>query len=64
MSRKYSLGTYCFAGSLVKQSTCRCLTVKMTGSDRYTLLLSLLIAAVMTGELTMTDFMLAFSVER
>uniref|UniRef100_A0A3B3RSW0 Uncharacterized protein n=1 Tax=Paramormyrops kingsleyae TaxID=1676925 RepID=A0A3B3RSW0_9TELE len=34
--------------------TCRCRMVKTTGSDRYTLLLSLLMVAVMTGELTMT----------
>uniref|UniRef100_A0A8C6UAH4 Uncharacterized protein n=1 Tax=Neogobius melanostomus TaxID=47308 RepID=A0A8C6UAH4_9GOBI len=44
--------------------TCRCLTVKTTGSDRYTLLLSLLMEAVMTGELTITDLTLAFSVDR
>uniref|UniRef100_A0A3P8TW75 Uncharacterized protein n=1 Tax=Amphiprion percula TaxID=161767 RepID=A0A3P8TW75_AMPPE len=44
--------------------TCRCLTVKTTGSDRYTLLLSLLMDAVITGELTITDLTLAFSVDR
>uniref|UniRef100_A0A3B3R5C2 Uncharacterized protein n=1 Tax=Paramormyrops kingsleyae TaxID=1676925 RepID=A0A3B3R5C2_9TELE len=38
-------------------NTCRCFTVKTTGSVRYTLLLSLLMAAVMTGELTMTEFL-------
>ncbi|TNN61187.1 hypothetical protein EYF80_028572 [Liparis tanakae] len=38
-----------------REPTCRCLTVKTTGSDRYTLLLSLLMDAVMTGELTMTE---------
>uniref|UniRef100_A0A8C5HXF1 Uncharacterized protein n=1 Tax=Gouania willdenowi TaxID=441366 RepID=A0A8C5HXF1_GOUWI len=51
-------------GTLPPLPTCRCLTVKTTGSDRYTLLLSLLMDAVMTGELTITDLTLAFSVDR
>uniref|UniRef100_A0A3B3UV65 Uncharacterized protein n=1 Tax=Poecilia latipinna TaxID=48699 RepID=A0A3B3UV65_9TELE len=38
--------------------TCRCWTVNTTGSERYTLLLSLLIDAVMTGEFTITDLTL------
>uniref|UniRef100_A0A8C5B872 Uncharacterized protein n=1 Tax=Gadus morhua TaxID=8049 RepID=A0A8C5B872_GADMO len=41
----------------------KCLTVKTTGSDRYTLL-SLLMEAVMTGEFTITERTLAFSVDR
>uniref|UniRef100_A0A3Q1EE44 Uncharacterized protein n=1 Tax=Acanthochromis polyacanthus TaxID=80966 RepID=A0A3Q1EE44_9TELE len=52
----------CAIGS--QQTTVLCLTVKTTGSDRYTLLLSLLMDAVMTGELTITDLTLAFSVDR
>ncbi|KAJ0006540.1 hypothetical protein NQD34_013813, partial [Periophthalmus magnuspinnatus] len=40
------------SSTCVKGCTCRCLIVKITGSERYTLLESLLMAAVMTGEFT------------